>query len=115
MIRLLAHPLTPPPVSQLSLFLSLPVCRRSSLLTGGGGGGKGVATSQILPGEEARPSTNHSILSDVQLNSSTCHTKRIQTPWLIDIMAVLADDGESGRAYSNDMKKCGFNILIFIP
>jgi hypothetical protein len=30
-------------------------------------------------------------------------------------MAVLADDGESGRAYSNDMKKCGFNILIFIP
>jgi hypothetical protein len=30
-------PLTLSPVSRLSLFLSLPVCRRSSLLTGGGG------------------------------------------------------------------------------
>jgi hypothetical protein len=29
------------PVSKLTLFLRLPVCRRSSLLTGEGGGGKG--------------------------------------------------------------------------
>jgi hypothetical protein len=36
MIRLLTHPF---PVSKLSLFLGLPVCRRSSLLTGEGGGG----------------------------------------------------------------------------
>jgi hypothetical protein len=35
MIWLLPHPL-PPAVSKLSLFLSLPVCRRSSLLTGEG-------------------------------------------------------------------------------
>jgi hypothetical protein len=36
MIRLLAHPLPPPsPMNKLSLFLSLPVYRRSSLLTGG--------------------------------------------------------------------------------
>jgi hypothetical protein len=34
MILLLPHPLTPSPVSQLSLVLSLPVCRRSSLPTG---------------------------------------------------------------------------------
>jgi hypothetical protein len=34
----LAHPLPPSPVSKLPLFLSLPVCRRSSLLTGEGGG-----------------------------------------------------------------------------
>ncbi len=37
MIRLLSHPLSP--VSKLSLFLSLPMCRRSSFLTGEGGGG----------------------------------------------------------------------------
>ncbi len=35
-IRLLTHP---SPVSKLSLFLGLPACRRSSLLTGEGGGG----------------------------------------------------------------------------
>ncbi len=33
----LALPPTPP-ISKLSLFLSLPVCRRSSFLTGEGGG-----------------------------------------------------------------------------
>ncbi len=41
MIRLLAHPL--PSLSRqykLSLFHSLPLCRRASLLTGEGGGGK---------------------------------------------------------------------------
>ncbi len=38
----LNHPLPPPPVSKLSLFLSLPICRRSSLLTGEGGGGGGA-------------------------------------------------------------------------
>jgi hypothetical protein len=38
MIRLLRLPLPPSPVSKLSLFLSLPVCCRSSLLTGEGGG-----------------------------------------------------------------------------
>jgi hypothetical protein len=45
MIRLLARPLPPPPpVSKLSLFLSLPVYCRSSLLTGGeeGSGGRGA-------------------------------------------------------------------------
>jgi hypothetical protein len=36
MTWLLAHPLPPSPVSKLSLFLGLPVCRRSSLLTGEG-------------------------------------------------------------------------------
>jgi hypothetical protein len=41
-IRLLAHPPSPSAVSKLSLFLSLPMCRRSSLLTGEKGGGVGV-------------------------------------------------------------------------
>jgi hypothetical protein len=44
LIGLLAHPLTPPPpphLSKLTLFLSLPVCHRSSLLMGEGGGGRG--------------------------------------------------------------------------
>ncbi len=46
MIRPLAHSLPPPsPVSKLFLFLNLPVCRRSSLLTGGG---RGWARSQIM-------------------------------------------------------------------
>jgi hypothetical protein len=39
MIRLLAHP---PPVSKLSLFLSLAVFRRSSFLTGFWKGGEGA-------------------------------------------------------------------------
>ncbi len=40
----------PSPVSKLSLFLSLPVCRRSSLLMGDGGGGgrMGWGRSQII-------------------------------------------------------------------
>jgi hypothetical protein len=49
--------LAPPPslVSKLSLFLSLPVCRRSSLLTGDGGVGKGV-------GEEPNHTTARSLV-----------------------------------------------------
>jgi hypothetical protein len=43
LIWLHAHPLPPFPVIKLPLFLSLPVCRRSSSLTGeGGGGGRGA-------------------------------------------------------------------------
>jgi hypothetical protein len=38
MIRLHAHPLPPSPDSKLPLFLSLPVPRRSTLLTERGGG-----------------------------------------------------------------------------
>ncbi len=50
------------PVSKLSLFLSLIVCRRSSLLTGEGGrGGRGAKSYEH---EKAWPSINHSILSD---------------------------------------------------
>jgi hypothetical protein len=40
-IWLLSHPPIPSPVSNLSLFLSLPLCRRSRLLTEAGGGGRG--------------------------------------------------------------------------
>jgi hypothetical protein len=61
----LAPPPTPPPfpASKMSLFLSLPVSRRSSLLMVEGGGGGGGAKSYI--GEKAWPSINHSILFDV--------------------------------------------------
>ncbi len=52
----------PPLLSASCLFfLSLPVCRRSSLLTGEGGGGGGGAKS--YDGEKAWLSINHSILS----------------------------------------------------
>ncbi len=64
MIRV-AHPLSPSPVSNLFLFLNLPVCRRSSLLTWGGGrGGRGAKSDDH---ETAYPSMNHSRLSDVNL------------------------------------------------
>ncbi len=42
MNRLHTHPLSPSPGTKLPLFLSLPVCRRLSLLTGLGGGGVGA-------------------------------------------------------------------------
>ncbi len=52
MIRLLAYPLPPPPpVNNLSLFLSLPVCRWWSLLTGKGK--RGWAMSQIILQQES--------------------------------------------------------------
>ncbi len=44
-------PPSPTPVSKLSLFLSLPVCRRSSLLTGEGG--RGWERSQIIRRRES--------------------------------------------------------------
>jgi hypothetical protein len=57
----LAPPPPPLPVSKLTFFLSLPVCRRSSLLTGEGGGSRGGAKSDDV--EKAWSSINHSILS----------------------------------------------------
>jgi hypothetical protein len=48
MIWLLAQPLTSPfPVNKFHILLSLPVCRRSSLLilTGGGVGGRGLGAN----------------------------------------------------------------------
>ncbi len=61
-------PRPPPPpshVSKLSLFVSLPVYCRSSLLTGGGGGG--VRGNQLYDGERAWAFINHSILSGTHL------------------------------------------------
>ncbi len=54
---------SPSPVSNLSLFLSLPVCRRWSWLTERGGGRRGGAKS--CDREKAWPSINHSILSAI--------------------------------------------------
>ncbi len=58
MIRLLAHPLPPSPISNLSLFLSLPVCRRSSDRERGGGRG-----AKSYDSEKAWPSVNPSLRS----------------------------------------------------
>ncbi len=62
MIQLLAHLIPPSLVSKLSLFLRLPVCRRSSLIKGGR---RVWARSQIksYDGEKAWPSINHWILA----------------------------------------------------
>ncbi len=55
---------TPPPslINKLSLILSLPVCRRSRLLTGEGEGG-----AKSYDSEKAWFSICHSILSEVLL------------------------------------------------
>jgi hypothetical protein len=62
---LLAHPL-PPSFRQrvVSLFLSLPVCRRSSLLTEAEGG-KGWPKNQIMPRESLAHYKSSSILSEI--------------------------------------------------
>jgi len=62
-----SYEMAPPPtfsptVSKLSLFLSLPVCRCSSLLTGEEGRGGRGAKSYV--DEKALSSINHSILSE---------------------------------------------------
>ncbi len=57
-------PLPPFPVSKLSLFLSLPVCRRSSLLTGGGG--------KVWASEEPNHSTARSLALYKSFNTLCC-------------------------------------------
>ncbi len=52
------------PVSKLSPFLSLHEFRRSRLLTGGGGRG-----DKSYNREKARPSINHSILSEANVTA----------------------------------------------
>jgi hypothetical protein len=64
MIRLLASHSPPSPIGKWSLFLSVPVCRRSSFLPGEGGGGKGEGRgAKSYDRKKAWPSVNHSILS----------------------------------------------------
>ncbi len=59
---LLPHPLPHSSVDKLSLCLSLPLCRRSNLLTGGG---RGWGRSQIIRRrKKAWSCINHSILSE---------------------------------------------------
>ncbi len=59
-------PIPPPPVIIFSSFLSLPVCRRSSLYWRERGGlGWGGRGAKSYDGEKAWPSLNHSILSAV--------------------------------------------------
>jgi len=70
---------SPPPLplyparklSLFSLFLSLPVFRRSSLLMGEGGGG-----AKLYDSEKAWSSVNHSILSAGPIPCLLCHGLR---------------------------------------
>ncbi len=63
MIRLLAQPPPPSPVTNLSLFISLPVCRRSSLLTGEAGRGGGLG-AKAYDRKKAWTSIKHSTRSE---------------------------------------------------
>ncbi len=66
MIWLLPHPLPhplPPPISKFSIFLSLPLYRRSSLLTEGGGGNGQGKGAKSYDGGKACSSINHSLIS----------------------------------------------------
>jgi hypothetical protein len=58
-------PPPPPPISKLPFFLSLLVCRQSSLLTGEGEGGRCGAESYHR--KNAWPSKNHLIFADFYL------------------------------------------------
>ncbi len=91
----------PSPSSKLSLFLSLPLFRRSSILTGeGGGGGWGA---KLYDCENAWSSLNHSILSTYSYMPKTNLSTDILI-WnelIIDILVA--------QRYSGDM------ILQFRP
>ncbi len=79
MIRLLAHPLSHPfPLSKLSLFLSLLVCRRSSLLTGEGA----CARSKIIRSPR-KPGTLQIIHYSLVYSITTCRSYSI-LPGLYD-------------------------------
>ncbi len=68
MTRLLANPLSPLSRQQLvSLFLSRPVCRRSSLLTGDGRKGGGGRGTKSYGREKAWPSVNQSKVDTICL------------------------------------------------
>ncbi len=59
-----------PPVSKLTLFISLQVCHRSRLLTGEGGGEVGGRGAESYDPNKASLSINRSILSGLLPHSS---------------------------------------------
>jgi hypothetical protein len=59
---------SPSPVSKLSLFLNLPVCGRSSLLTGEGKP-EGGRDAKSCDREKAWPSINNLILCDIRVKT----------------------------------------------
>jgi hypothetical protein len=84
MFRLHARPLPTSPVSKLSLFLSLTVCGRSSLLTGEGKGGGGHG-AESYDHKKAGASINlqsslpavRQIRRDVRIVKNVCSLKKI--------------------------------------
>ncbi len=86
-------PFSPFPVSNLSLFLSLPVCHRSSLLTGNGGKGWGLGRgAKSYDRNTAWPSINHAILSvysycerQIQLNMQFISPIILYTPYPLNV------------------------------
>jgi hypothetical protein len=83
-IWLLAHPLPPSPVSKLSLFFCLPVCRCPSSLTGEVG--RDWGRSRIIRLREAWCSINHSILG-ININL-------LYREYLCDVTGANAHHGE---------------------
>ncbi len=83
------HPL-PPQVSKLSLFLSLYVCRRSSLLTGRGGRDR-EEPNQANDGKKAWFYINRSILSEVTVFSAVFWC--IMTLWMLPRMRMVVGGG----------------------
>ncbi len=79
MIWLLPHPLPTSPVINMSLFLTLRVCR---FLTGGGGGGLvGWGGTKLYEREEAWSSINHLILSGMEQWSGETSSGGLPNRW----------------------------------
>jgi hypothetical protein len=99
-------PLFPPsPVSNLSLFLSLPLCRRSSLLTGGRG-------AESFDREKSWLSISNSILSVVnEAEWQTCHCAAAP---LSDVTRRLASLSLSpgGRNFGYKIKKMSVKLTF---
>ncbi len=92
----------PPPAtspgSKLSLFLSLPMCRRSSLLTGRG---RGRGRSQIIPRREAWSPIDHALLSGQSVRYRTYQYAKIVLSVRLRYMYNVEDIS-------------GYNIHIFL-
>jgi hypothetical protein len=91
----------PSPISNRSFSLSLPVCHRSSLVTGEGrGGGEGA---KPYDGEKSCSSLNHSILSEhhgyfavIQLSLPECERSLLYVSLTLSSLCV------SGRGIAYD-------------
>jgi hypothetical protein len=92
------------PVLKLSLFLSLPVCHRSNLLTGKRGRGMGWGGAKFYDSEKAWSSTDHSILSGLTVLESGMRMTRRRSPssfpsWILFRQCSLKGQGHEIFAF----------------